>query len=181
MYRIMLIIVMATLALSLCWATDETQAAKYNHREDKLGDMLMVGIEMVDTMDQEAYMTLWEKFFEFDSKIPNAMEDAYYGISFATQTAEGKDAWGYMVAAAVKSLEEVPEEMVVRKIPARKYVVFEHKGSVEKIGGLYEYIYSQYANSGKHKLLFAESLERYDHRYKAGSEDSIMEIWVPVE
>lgn len=181
MYRIMLLIVLATLAMSLAWATEESQKMEYKHREDKLGDLIMVGIEMVDNMEQEAYMKLWEKFFEIDEKIPNAMDDAYYGISFATQNAEGKEAWGYMVAAAVKGLEEIPQEMAVRKIPARKYVVFEHRGSVENIAKLYEFIYGKYAHSGQHKLLFAESLERYDHRYNAGSDDSIMEIWVPVE
>jgi hypothetical protein len=46
-----------------------------------------------------------EEFFEIDEKVPEATGDAYYGISFATRNAEGKDAWGYMVATQVKSLE----------------------------------------------------------------------------
>jgi len=177
MKHIIFLLLMVMTGFSLCMA-EETEIVP---REAKLPDMIMVGVQIIDSMEQEAYMKLWEEFFEIDEKVPEATGDAYYGISFATRNAEGKDAWGYMVATQVKSVEKLPEGLVSRKIPARNYIVFEHHGPVEKIGGLYEYIYGKYGQSGKHKLLYAESLERYDHRFKEGSEDSLVEIWVPVE
>ncbi len=178
---ILLAIFMIT-ALSLCWAKgkEQARAEEITPREDKMGELIMVGLEITDTMEQEAYMKLWAKFFEISEKIPNAIGDAYYGVSFSSNNAEGKDAWGYMVAAEVKSPEGIPQEFVVRKIPARRYIVFEHKGPIQTISNLYQYIYGVYSQSGKHNILAAETLERYDHRYLEDSENSLMEIWVPI-
>lgn len=184
MKNIFLVIVLAASLICL-YAADEAKGKEAKPeikvREAKMGEMLLVGVESIDTMESEAYMAMWTKFFEMDEQIAGIIGDAYYGISYAAKNAKGEDTWGYMVAAQVKSLDKIPEGMVSRKIPARNYLVFEHKGSVKNIAKTYSYIYGTYAQSGKHKILFAESLERYDHSYKADSEDSIVEIWVPVE
>ncbi|MDD4676391.1 MAG: GyrI-like domain-containing protein [Candidatus Cloacimonetes bacterium] len=184
MKNTILILVLSILLICL-YATDNAmgkdEEMEIKVREDKLGDMLLVGVESIDPMESEAYMQMWTKFFEIDEHIAGIVGNAYYGISYMSQNAKGEDTWGYMIAAQVKSLDKIPEGMVSRKIPARNYLVFEHKGPVENIAKTYAYIYGTYAQSGKHKFLFAESLERYDHRYKDGSEDSIVEIWVPVK
>jgi len=178
-------IILMTVSIFCLYAATEAEAkqeaVEITPREEKMGEMLMIGVESIDTTDTEAYMQMWAKFFEMDELISGNVGDAYYGISYMVTNAEGKESWAYMVAAQVNSLDKIPEGMVSRRIPARNYLVFEHKGSVEGIASSYEYIYGTYARSGKHKILFADSLERYDHRYKAGSEDSVVEIWVPVE
>jgi len=174
---ILILFVLITIAGGLCMAKE----AEPVPREAKLPEMMMAGVAIVDSTETESYMKLWEEFFRINEQITEAIGDAYYGINFMTKNAEGKDAWGYMVATQVKSLDKLPEGLISRIIPACDYIVFEHHGPVEKVSKLYEYIYGTYSHNGKHKFLYADSLERYDHRFKDGSEDSIMEIWIPVQ
>nr|WP_242840192.1 effector binding domain-containing protein [Clostridium botulinum] len=45
-----------------------------------------------------------------------------------------------MVGTEGTSFDYIPEGMVAKVIPQGKYVVFTHKGSVEKLQETYEYI-----------------------------------------
>ena len=42
------------------------------------------------------------------------------------------------------------------------------------------YIFSQYLPQSQYRMLTADVLELYDHRFKDEAPDSVIEIWLPV-
>jgi len=174
--QVFILIVLITLCSSLFAETPKP-------REDKLDEMLFAGVEIQNPQSPEDYAKAWEAFFQVSYKLPESDNEAYFGITYYTEDyvpgEEGGQA--YMVAAPVPSLDELPEGVVTRKIPARKYIVFEHHGPMEKVGETYSYIYRDFIPNGSYDVIYADTLERYDHRFMEDPDDSIFEIWIPVQ
>ncbi len=126
---------------------------------------------------------IWTKFFQVNDMIPNCIGDNYYGVSFQSKSYDPSTGKGltYFVGREVSTLDRVPEGMVAHTIPLSLYAVFEHKGDISLIGNTYGYIFGRWLISGNYRPAMHHSFEQYDERFKHGSEDSIIEIWVPVE
>lgn len=188
--------IMFALIVLFCWsalfaadATPEIPSAEpgfstsQEPREAKLGEMLMAGFQVLDTMEHEALMGCWNQFMGVVEQLPADPQAPYYGINFFTADYNPQEhtGFGYMACVPVLKSEGIPEGVVLRKIPARDYIVFEHKGPLMYLEQSFNYIFNQYLPQGKHKALYADLLEVYDCRFNAESPDSVIEIWVPVQ
>lgn len=70
--------------------------------------------------------------------------------------------------------------MTVMTIPSGTYAMFAHKCQVEKIGLTMKYIYGSWLPKSGMRLRDAPELEIYDQRFRPGSEDSEVDIYIPV-
>ena len=77
----------------------------------------------------------------------------------------------------------VPDNFIYKEIPSCKYLVVEHIGSMDKIYETYGKLYQEilphvgYIPLQKNFLHF----EKYDYRFHWNRENSIIEIWLPIE
>lgn len=152
-------------------------------REAKQDGMLVAGYQVLNTMDPEAMMKVWNQFMASVEKLHADPQAPYYGINFFTgdYNPDENTGYGYMACVPVLKTEELPEGMVLRKIPAWDYIVFEHRGPLQYLEQSFDYIFSTYLPQGKYKAINADILEVYDCRFDAESPDSVIEIWLPVE
>ena len=74
----------------------------------------------------------------------------------------------------------VPKGMVAITIPEGRYAIFTHKGKVETIMQTMRYIFGSWLPGCEYELRDAPHLEIYDERFVYGSEDSVLEIGVPI-
>lgn len=76
----------------------------------------------------------------------------------------------------------IPNGFVYKEIPAHKYLVVEHIGSMKNIYETYDRIYKEILPNSKFKLEQHDFLhfEKYDHRFHWNRVDSIIEIWLPI-
>ncbi len=183
------VLVILALIFGLLYADDKPQAPTPEFstseipREDKKEEMLMAGFQVMDTMEHEAMMKVWNQFMEVVEKLPAEENTPYYGINFFTKdyNPENHTGYGYMACVPITSAENLPEGVIVRKIPAQKYIVFEHKGPLMYLEESFNYIFYKYLPQKKHTALYTDLLEVYDCRFDAESPESIIEIWVPVK
>ncbi len=146
------------------------------------GEFKVVGIEIKtnvqECIDNNPHPKLWGDFMERVGEIKNRVGEIYYGVS--KEISKQECSFTSMACVEVSSLEDIPEGMVGKTVPASKYAVFEHKGKVEDLTKTYERLYEKdMPKTGlKQKDIW---LEVYDDRFKVDSEDSVMEIWVSVE
>ncbi len=70
--------------------------------------------------------------------------------------------------------------MTSMKVPAGRYAVFTHKGKVELIGHTMNYIYGFWLPGSGVELREAPDLEIYDERFNPHSDNSELDIWIPV-
>lgn len=151
-------------------------------RKDEKESFRVVGIS-VPTSVQECIENnkipkLWEDFMKRLGEIKNKVnEKIFYGLSLVT----GECSFNHIACVEVSSLDGVPEGMVGKEVPKAKYAVWTYKGKMPGLTEAYRWLYEEGMPKSGLKQKKDIWLEKYDERFKDDSDDSIMEIWIPVE
>lgn len=136
-----------------------------------------------ETNNFEIIPPLWHRFGGKGDAIPNRIEpDCTWGVIVEdppTQRSHS-DELRYLAGAKVSSETEVPEGMVVRQLPASKYARFTLNGPINRIGKHCEVMYRQWLPASVWEHAGVADLERYDERFCAESEDSVIEYWISI-
>ena len=134
----------------------------------------MTRITLADE-NSENYGLIWKNFESFNDQIkPLSTDGAYYGVSFTTGEEGGFD---YVAGMAVAGVSTAPEGLVMRKVPAARYAVFECH--VQTIGDTYRAIFGEWLPSSPYMLSSsAPSFEQYPPE---GEKGSLVRIHIPIE
>lgn len=151
-------------------------------RFENRGEFTVMGVSLRDNNDPTARMRLWLDLYRMQSAIPNAVPGTEYGVTHYAPDYDPATQKGivYLIGNEVSSVDYVPSGMVQRVVPAARYAVFEHRGAMERLGETYNYIFGEWLPTHKVRALGQDIFERYDARFSFDSEDSVLEIWVPV-
>ncbi len=84
---------------------------------------------------------------------------------------------------AIPKKTVVPDEFIGKEIKSHKYLVVEHAGAMDKIYDTYKEIYQKILPNSQYILEQDEFLhfEKYDRRFHWNRENSIIEIWIPIQ
>lgn len=124
---------------------------------------------------------LWGKYVPRSHEIINRLSWVDVGVCFDPGKEKSHpDECFYIAGTEVKNFEQIPEGMMSMTIPAGKYAVFTHKGTIQKLPMTMKYIYGSWLPKSGEKLRDAPDLEIYDQRFKADSEISELDIYIPL-
>lgn len=172
------------------WAEDQIPEGEFTTTKEpteaKRDSMLVAGFEVIDSMESEEMMKVWSALMANYDKIETATGDVLYGITYFTDVYDPKahKGYAYMAATEIKSAEGLPDGMVVRKVEAATYLVFEHKGPLKYLQHSFNYIFEKYLPTSNRTMRFKDVLEIYGPKFNnmnPDSPDSIIEIWMPVK
>lgn len=126
------------------------------------------------TESGEQFAAIWNGFEERREQIESHSTDKkYYGVSFATSEAGRFD---YVAGMAVTPVENIPDGLVVRQVPAATYAVF--ACPVQSIGQTYGYIFGEWRSNSRYQIdNSAPSFEQYP---PAADAQSPVLIHIPV-
>lgn len=144
----------------------------------------VIGMSCQSTMQNNVIPKLWGEFNARCEEIKNSVNpNTCLGICMSDPNVEMTEStpFTYLAAVEVSNSAEVPEGMMVKKLPASDYAVFEHHGSLETLGNTYDDIYNGWFSQAPYLQDKDYDFELYDDRFVFGSPDSIMEIWVPIK
>ena len=180
MKRYVLIFVLGFLFLAgLSAQTDaDTYKIRYEHRDSfTLAGVLMPIIDFAKMND------LWHSYFEIKSRIPNPVSAVDYGVSYYDPAqGENEEYMGsYFVGCEISPDANIPSDLFKHTVPAGYYAVFTHQGPVENVPETYQYIYGTWVRENGVMPMMQDSFELYDQRFRPDSEDSLLEIWVPLQ
>lgn len=101
-------------------------------------------------------------------------------VKYAVMERKGNALFYY---CAIPKKITVPDGFVVKHISAHTYLVIEHIGAMSKIYDTYTKIYQHLLPELNIKPLSEDFMhfERYDHRFHWNKDNSIIEIWVPIQ
>ena len=152
---------------------------KYVEKEE----FKIVGIEDIGKIQKRNVPQIWAKFQELSTGVPNRDGSHGLGISMATKEMFEKGENRYIVANEIYKIEEIPKGMIIETIPTQKYVVFTHIGKTDNIGETFRYINEEWLpnNSRYERLPFAPEIEWYDHRFNVNSDDSELDLYIPIQ
>ncbi|MDZ4182712.1 MAG: GyrI-like domain-containing protein [Candidatus Cloacimonadaceae bacterium] len=176
-HSIMLIIF---LFLALMLSAEKTRITE--PRIEKLDAFHVMGLQIKDSLDSAKLTQLWMDYYRLNGKIPEPVPGVEYGIKYFGKEFDPATLKGfyYLVGAQVKAAVKAPEPLKTRTVPPATYLVFEHRGPISKINNTYSDIFNQYFPKSKYTPAPQDVFEKYDARYKLDSEDSVLEIWVPI-
>jgi AraC family transcriptional regulator len=126
---------------------------------------------------------LWQAYMPRRHEIKNAKSQTNLGVCFEVPADRQTrpDQCLYVAATEVTSFDNIPEGMELFTIPAGEYAVFTHKGPVETFEMTMNYIYGSWLPKSGKKLRHAPDIEFYDERFKLGSDDSELDVYIPIE
>jgi len=89
-------------------------------------------------------------------------------------------AFTYIIGSEVTSTDNVPDDMVSKKIPDAKYAVFSACGKMpDSIQNTFKYIYHEWLPKSKYQHADSPEFELYDER-SDDSENAEVDIYVPI-
>lgn len=142
-----------------------------------------IGMQIETSTAETAVPQLWETFIARMHEIDEiAVPNCSLGICLRDSIREDDDEtrFTFLAARVVKNFDILPPDMVSYEIPETLVAVFTHKGSLETLSETYDYIYEQWLPESGYQLADGDELEWYDARYDYDSEDSEMDIHIPV-
>lgn len=145
----------------------------------------IVGIERHTENGIPAIREAWTEFAKRSSEIKHAVSDAAYGIEDYSRNFDmnngGFPKYYYMAGLEVDSLDEIPEGMTGKEIPAAHYAVFSYSGSLDSLHDFFGYIYADWMPHSGYSMDLKLSLdfEYYPERVMDVNQAKL-EIWVPV-
>lgn len=127
---------------------------------------------------------LWERFFARLHEIEPTEPGVFYGLcecgdSLGEPTTRPDEIF-YLASAPLAEGAGVSQGMTTWTSPAGTYAKFVHRGRVERIGETVSYIYGKWLPASSYESGPGPDLERYDSSFKPDSDDSILEIFVPI-
>ncbi|MBU4315736.1 MAG: effector binding domain-containing protein [Proteobacteria bacterium] len=143
----------------------------------------VIGMTYYGDNQKNEIQRLWENFLPEEESIKNRIHpDIGYGICYPVEDPDNTSAFEYLAAVEVSNLDEIPEGMEGRTIPAQKYAVFLHRGPVDKITETYQTIYALWQPKSGYELIKAPDFECYDERFRPDQpEISELDIYIPIQ
>jgi AraC family transcriptional regulator len=134
-----------------------------------------------DNNNQTLLPALWGKYVPRSYEIQSRLSPVDLGVCFDPGKEKSHpDECFYIAGTEVISTDEIPEGMMTMTVPAGRYAVFTHRGAIEKLPMTMKYIYGSWLPKSGEKLRDAPDLEVYDQRFSPGSDDSELDIYIPV-
>ena len=125
----------------------------------------------------EVIPKLWHDYGQRQNEIADRKGQEALGCVWCL---EGEHELYYLAGAEVTDAAHVPTGMEVREIPAGKYAVFIHKGSLETLGKTMRFIHGTWFPASGHQKRDAPELEIYGPKFDSNSEESELEICIPI-
>ena len=147
-------------------------------------EIILIGMVYFGDPSGGEFAKTWELFDRHMSSIPGRVnEREFYGLEFYTEEFQQSHKWYYMAAVETTNLDEIPLEMVGKRLPASKYAVFTVTGGLKNIGSMFGYAYVTWLPSSDYEIAYPYDFEFYDEeRFKGGqSEDSEIDLYIPIK
>jgi predicted transcriptional regulator YdeE/DNA-binding transcriptional MerR regulator len=140
----------------------------------------VVGLRYFGKNENQEIKALWDVANTRFGELKHIINDGAYGVCITVEDAQPGE-FEYVAGLKVSHTEDIPEGMVLREVPAQKYAVFTHVGSLETLGETYNYIYHIWLPQSGHELAAKYDFEFYNEDFKDFAPDSRFYIYVPIK
>ena len=150
----------------------------------KIDDIYVAGIHGTAALDN--IFALWQQFGEKQGSIPNKHPSGRtFGICEYQTDADIANydmQLSEVIGVEVVTYDNLPPGISTKTIPAGKFAVFTHKGSLANILKTYQYIWGTWALLTSEVIDERDDFELYDERFTGReNEDSEIDIYIPIK
>ena len=125
---------------------------------------------------------LWHELVQRQGSIPNKTGSSFGLVEMVKGADKShKDERFYIAGIQVSDYAGAPADMIQRTLPAGRYALFTHMGKLDKLEQTMRAIYLDWLPKSGEQLRDAPHLEVYDQRFAIGSDNSELDILLPVK
>ena len=108
------------------------------------------------------------------------LPERFYQVQYWSET-QDLEGLNLFIGVEVMGIEDVQPQLVVKCLPAGRYLRFIHNGLSKKVGNTYRYIYNQFLPGTDYRLTKPYNFEFFGETY-LGPENpqSQSEIYIPI-
>ncbi|WP_409281534.1 GyrI-like domain-containing protein [Pseudomonas defluvii] len=121
---------------------------------------------------------LWQRFAQHIGKVPGQVGHDTYGLCC---NPDGQGGFEYIAGVEVTSTEALAQAFRWYTLAPQHYAVFEHRGAISAIGQTFERIWKEWLPGSGEQAADAPEFERYSADYDPGSDNNVVEIWLPLK
>ena len=143
----------------------------------------VVGMEYHGQNKNKEITAMWGVFNEKCMVIPHLTgKRSAYGVCFSDADYGTTGMFRYVAGLPVTAVDAVPEGMVSCTVPAGRYAVFTHCGTLATLDRTFDYIYGTWLPSSEYRLdATRPDFEYYDERFTTGDDPaSKFDIYIPI-
>lgn len=151
-----------------------------------IDDIYVAGIRKASSVD--GIVALWEKFQNVVEAIPNKHPSGRtFGIcenlqDFQLEKIHYDMNFSEVIGKEVTCYDNLPDGIITKTIPAGKYAVFTHRGTLCELLKTYEYIWGTWILLTKEVVDNRDDFEMYDERFLGkDNTESEMDIYIPIK
>lgn len=123
---------------------------------------------------------LWQAFDTQEIEINHKVDGTYYELRTYPEGPQSGKAPEYLAGVEVTVEEEIPEGLVVRRLPAGRYAVFTHCLADGGFAGCNDAM-NAWLENGPYKLSANASIQVFDARFKGPENpESVIDFLLPV-
>jgi len=140
----------------------------------------IIGIEDIGNWQTRNYGAIQTKLET--TEIPNSDLSHLLAIIMTTKELIEKGENHFIGCREVTRVEDVPDGMITKTFPSQKYAVFTHIGPISNLVISYQYIDREWLPNNKkyERVPFGAGIEWTDERFNPISEESEMDIYIPI-
>lgn len=120
---------------------------------------------------------IWERMNPYWNAIKRNVPGCAYGVSYGMD----EDGFGYLAGLEVGADVAQDAELTTLEIPAQFCAVFEHRGHISAFQETFGRIWSEYFANTSVQAVKGYEMELYGERFRPDSENSVVEIEIPVD
>jgi AraC family transcriptional regulator len=144
--------------------------------------LMLAGIGYHGDNSDGGLVGVWQKFASQISRVPHArLPRRMYGLWMYPDNFQTTRDFDYLAGLEVDRWPKLATGMKAQRLPASRYAVFEHQGSLRSIRQTYVYAYGEWLPRSGFQPAAQFDLECYDERFTGPDcADSILSILIPI-
>ncbi len=165
-----------------------TQGVTTQPKIKTISEKKIVGVRGTSTLSNNKILELWNKFLPRIKEIKSRKKalisycicevNSEFDINKFTEETESNE----LVGVEVEDFNCIPCSMVMRVIKEGKYAIFTHKGTIDKMGLTYDYIWRTWILSSKFEVDLRDDFELYDEDFLGPyNDESKIYIYIPIK
>jgi AraC family transcriptional regulator len=148
-------------------------------------EFMLIGIEDYTKNDFEIINKCWSTLYSRIDEIKNRINtDTVYGFQDYSKDFDIVNlSFNYIAAVEVSSLDNIPEGMTGKLIPASKYAVFTQFGPKRELSKVIRYIYTMWFSESDYELNddVCGDFEYYDKQWDCNEHSCKVDIYIPIK
>lgn len=147
-----------------------------------LGEKKLIGLPFYGDPAEGNFAKAWHRFVNQENSIAGRVNTkCSFGVEIYGPEFHETHQWTYFPCVEVSSLEQIPESLFAKTLPAAKYAVFTVTGGLSMIHKTFMFAYDEWIPASLYQVAYPFDFELYDERYHGDEEGSVLDICIPIK